>query len=315
MPFFGLLGRPDAANTAIDVENVLPPRRHADYLVDIYWRYIFPLEPLVDKKTFSESYQALFAGQLPDDAERIFLSTLNTIFAISTQIQESLAPELREETSKKYFHRAWALLQPGTIMWEPGSLDLVQCLLLVGRYLQSTGHSHQTWMVVGCAVRVAQSLGLGAHGVSAHAGQADDVFRLKEKIWQCCVFMDRCVSWAFGRVSTVPSVASMTNLDPEQDNGLQGSHHYWTKSLELYEIANSSMLPQNPISSSYADGLGTLRADQASDGIGTAMRLVECIEKWERNLPQDLHLSISDDIAENRADDMLYRQKCLLRLR
>lgn len=169
---------------------MLPPRKHADHLVDIYWRYIHPLEPLVDKKAFSRSYQDHFAGTLLDSAERIFLSMLNTIFAISTQVQESLAPELREETSKTYFHRAWALLQPETIMWESGSLETIQCLLIISRYLQCTNHSHQTWMVVGLAVRVAQSLGIDVPE-TASVGQTDDTTLLRQHLWRCCVFMDR----------------------------------------------------------------------------------------------------------------------------
>lgn len=329
VPLFGVLGQPQAAPTnGPKVENVLPPRRHADYLVDIYWRHIFPLEPLLDRTSFSQSYQALFEGTLPDDAERIFLSTLNTIFAISTQIQESLAPQARDETSKTYFHRAWALLQPGTIMWEPASSALVHCLLFVSRYLQCTDHSHRTWMVVGCAVRLAQSLGLDVHGTSTSTsspsstlstGQTDDALRLRKKLWQCCVFMDRSVSWAFGRVSTVPLAGFTTDPSPAQDEGaggLDGSVCYFTKTLELYEIANSAMAPQKPTSSSPADVPGLLGPDQMSrSSIGTVMHLEECIKNWEGSLPQDLDLNNSEEQPENRVDNVLYRQKILLRLR
>lgn len=317
VPLFGLLGRPNATNTAQNAHNVLPPRKHADYLLDIYWRYLFPLEPLVDKTTFLQSYQALFAGTLPDDAERLFLSTLNTIFAISTQIQESLAPDLREEASKTYFHRAWALLQPGNIMWEPASLDLVQCLLLVSRYLQLTNHTHQTWMAVGCAVRVAQSLGLGAQGTVACTGPTDDAMQLRKQLWQGCVFMDRTVSWAFGRVSTVPWAEVTTNINPEHEGGRQGSAHYFTKTLELYEIANSALLPPKPMSNPLAERLGRPHPDhlQTSDGIATAIDMGDCIEAWERCLPEDLRLDYCEEDTENRANEALYRQKILLRLR
>lgn len=320
VPLFGVLGQPQAAPNDPNVENVLPPRKHADYLVDIYWRHIFPLEPFLDRRSFYQSYQALFEGTLADDAERIFLSTLNTIFAISTQIQESLAPQARDETSKTYFHRAWALLQPGTVMWEPASSALVHCLLLVSRYLQCTDHSHRTWMVVGCAVRLAQSLGLDVHGTSTSTStsteQTDDALRLREKLWQCCVFMDRSVSWAFGRVSAVPLAGSTTDHNPRPDDGLEGSIWYFTKTLELYEIANSAMVPQQPTSSSPADFLGLSGPDQTRRGsIGTVMHLEECIKNWERCLPQDLNLNDSEEKPENRVDNVLYRQKILLRLR
>lgn len=175
------------------MDNVLPPRKHADHLAEIYWRYIHPLEPLVDKNGFSRSYQSLFSGTLLDADEKIFLTTLNTIFALSTQVQESLQPGFREEMSKTYFHRAWALLRPETIIWEPGSLEVVQCLLLISRYLQFTNNPHRTWMVIGSAVRIAQGLGLDISETTTTGHTSDDI-GLRQQVWRRCVFMDRCAT-------------------------------------------------------------------------------------------------------------------------
>lgn len=193
VPLFGLLGRPAVSYQG--GENVLPPWGEADALINIYWGHIQPLEPFVDKRTLLPFYQALFAGSPGHDLSsatgRVLLSTLNAIFALATQLQDSLAPEVREETSKTYFHRAWALLRPETIIWEPASVETVQCMLLLSRYLQCTNHSHQTWMSVGIAVRAAQSLGLDApQSAAGHGGIAS---AQRHRLWQCCVFMDRSV--------------------------------------------------------------------------------------------------------------------------
>lgn len=193
VPLFGLLGRPAVSDQG--AENVLPPREEADALINIYWGHIQPLEPFVDKRSLSPSYEALFAGspehEISSATGRVLLSTLNAIFALATQLQDSLAPEVREETSKTYFHRAWALLRPETVIWEPASVETVQCMLLLSRYLQCTNHSHQTWMSVGIAVRAAQSLGLDApQSAAGHGGMAS---AQRHRLWQCCVFMDRSV--------------------------------------------------------------------------------------------------------------------------
>lgn len=195
VPLFGFLGRPAATGSYQGAESVLPPREEADSLINIYWVHIHPLEPFVDKRSLLPSYEALFAGDsgqsLIPAAGRVLLSTLNAIFALATQLQDSLAPEVREETSRTYFHRAWALLRPETIIWEPASVETVQCLLLLSRYLQCTNHSHQTWMSVGNAVRAAQSLGLDAQQHAA--GHGDVASPQRHRLWQCCVFMDRYV--------------------------------------------------------------------------------------------------------------------------
>lgn len=195
-PLFGLLPRRQITDaSAYHVDNVLPPRKHADQLVDIYWRYIQPLEPFLEQKRFTSSYEALFVGELIDGDEHdrnstIFVSSLNAIFALSTQIQECMEPKQRDEASDIYFQRAWALLRPEAILWGPGSLEIIQCLLLMGKYLQCTNNPHQTWMAIGSAVRIAQSLGLHAsESASSHCPSSERM--LKRQLWQCCVFMDR----------------------------------------------------------------------------------------------------------------------------
>jgi hypothetical protein len=191
-PLFGLRPRRHPADSRIcQVDNVLPPRKHADQLMEIYWQNIQPFEPFLEPERFSNSYKALFEGSLLNDDERIFVSTLNTLFALSTQLQECMPSEQREEVSNTYFHRAWTLLQPETILWEPASLELLQCLLLMSRYLQCTNSRDQTWMALGCAVRIAQNLGLHLPERSSTYPLSSES-RMKQQLWQCCVFMDRC---------------------------------------------------------------------------------------------------------------------------
>jgi hypothetical protein len=190
-PLFGLLSpHKPSSGSFYHVDNVLPPRKQADQLLELYWQHIQPLEPILDEERFSRSYQALFAGTSLESDERAFLGSLNTVFALSTQLQEHLQPEQRDEASNTYFHRAWGLLRPESIIWEPGSIELVQCLLLMSRYLQSSNNPHLTWMAVGSAMRIAQSLGLHTPDVSSsHTISRDG--RLRRRLWQCCVFVDR----------------------------------------------------------------------------------------------------------------------------
>ena len=186
-PLFKLDLRRDAFDnrTSQYTNLVLPQRKHADHLVELYWQHIYPLEPFLDRQQFPRAYQALFAGEPLDSAnERIFLCTLNTVFALSIQLQESLPVERRDVESDAYFKRAWALLRlEADTLSEPATPELVRCLLLVGRYLQCTKNMHQTWMAVGLAIRTAQSLGL-------HKA-IDDTDNITRQLWQCCIYMDR----------------------------------------------------------------------------------------------------------------------------
>jgi hypothetical protein len=170
------------------LDNVLPPRKEADRLVNLFFQHLEPLEPIFDRQHFDHSYRQLFDGQELDGDEGAFVCLLNAIFALSTETQELVPAEQRAEASRTFFRRAWALLQPERALWEPGSMTIVQCLLLVARYLQCTSTLHATWMAVGTAVRMAQGLGLHLRQDSAIAA---DKPKLAGQIWQCCVSMDR----------------------------------------------------------------------------------------------------------------------------
>lgn len=170
------------------MEYELPSRKQADHLVNTYWSYVHPLFPVLSKPQFMHSYAALFSGSPVNTNERMLVCTLNTIFAISTQIQESLKPNQREQLSSKYFRRAQEVLR--LPIWERGSVELIQCLLIMSQYLQCTNKSHETWMVVGAAVRIAQ--GFGLHLPETWASTSSDTgAALKRQIWQACILMDR----------------------------------------------------------------------------------------------------------------------------
>lgn len=194
VPFFGAVLRDESTgSSAASAQNgghMLPPRKEADHLLEIYWQYIHPLEPFVYKESFLQSYHRLFSGKLPKSDQDIFLSTLNAVFALSTQVQASIKPKVRDHTSETYFNRAWDLLRPERLLWEPGSLNIVQCLLLVSRYLQCTNNPHRTWIVVGLAVRMAQSLKLDIAGPNSAEVKKDDL-DMRQHVWNGCVFMDR----------------------------------------------------------------------------------------------------------------------------
>lgn len=187
-PLFGQTVLIQSKNGQAEVDAVLPPRRQADHLTDIYWRFIQPSHLCLDKERFHRFYDALYTGICPQADERIFMSTLNLVFAFATQVQESLSAEQRTSTANTYFQRAWDLLRPECLLWEPGSPETVECLLLMSRYLQCFGDSHRTFMVLGSAMRMAQSIGLHLI-VSLNNVDADDS-RWRQRLWKCYCFTE-----------------------------------------------------------------------------------------------------------------------------
>ncbi len=170
------------------VEYVLPSRKTADTLLDVYWSAVHPLYPFLDCRQFQRMYEGILAGVPSESDESLMMCTLNVVFALASQFSDSLAPKERECSARKYFDRAQDLLNLD--LWDIGSVQLVQCLLLMGQYLQSTNSPHQAWMVTGLTVRIAEGLGLHLPETSV---RIDDVHQreLVRRLWHGCVVMDR----------------------------------------------------------------------------------------------------------------------------
>ncbi|KAH1550364.1 hypothetical protein KXX57_009540 [Aspergillus fumigatus] len=286
-PLFGLLSLSRTTDLAVSpADNVLPPRKHADRLLSLYWQCLDPLEPLLDQRSFSAAYQALFDGSEMEYDEQIFICTLNLVFALSTQLQESISSEQRNSASQIFFLRAWHLLDPEVVLWQAGSLEIVQCLLLLTKYLQCTPNLQQTWMALGSAVRIALSIGLDRS--ERNLSGSDRGNQVARDVWQQCVFMDRSLSWSLGQHSTVPSVPFLS-LDPVWNgNDLPDPDGETNASVsrimqELNKITGYIGLSQVLTGSSAAARQDFLLPTQA--GPGAVLQIDECLTRLENRLP------------------------------
>ncbi|KAF4922617.1 Sorbicillinoid biosynthetic cluster transcription factor sor3 [Colletotrichum viniferum] len=317
LPFNG--GGPGA-----QADYVLPARKQADHLTDLYWYYVDPLYPFLDRQRFDHSYRALFAGTSLDADERVFVSILNIIFALSTQLIESMPPKQRDSSSQGYFTRAQDLLQLG--LWDTGSVELIQCLLIMSQYLQSTNNPHQTWMIVGSCVRIAQGLGLHLPETALELSSEPER-DLVRRIWHGCILMDRMIAITHGRPAMISDHLALTVvLPPIPDGDAQGGNTvelhrlryqgFFVKSLELYEVINQAVLAfyttsprlKSPTSPSH---LGQHSQERHELDLGVALQLDQRLTKWEKNTPSFLAMAE----PETQLDEVFRRQAVILRIR
>ncbi|KAK2608940.1 hypothetical protein QQS21_002516 [Conoideocrella luteorostrata] len=294
----------------------LPPRAYADILVGIYWQYVHPMEPILDRELFFRDYNALYSkpGE-PLNADRdIWLSILNVVFALAVQRQESMPLQKRDQEGNRYFQHAWALLRPEAVLWTPGSLELVQCLMLMNRYLHCTNNQQKTWMTAGLAIRIAQSLCCHLPEPSSEKEASQD-HRLRRKVWASCVALDRCVSWSLGRTSApslipLPSRANSTPSRSNHERSGENSDQI-TRGLELFEIGSQIQLAQTQTRNSVANKLGLPRLYQQDEYHAVAVQLEACLNKWEHDLPNDWKLQNLRMVSDKTSKS----ERCLLHLR
>jgi hypothetical protein len=194
-PLFGPLDLEPACLVSESTVRALPSRVDAEGLADIYFSCIDPLEPVLDKIRFSKDVETAYCGQceLSDTELDIRLSIMNLVFGLAVQRQESIPQVIRQDQGNLYFKRAWMLLRPEIILWQStGSIELVQCLILMNRYLHCTSHQQKAWMTSGLAYRIAQSL-------CCHPPESPDPVsasdrEMKRQVWASCVALDRYVT-------------------------------------------------------------------------------------------------------------------------
>ncbi|TFB05393.1 hypothetical protein CCMA1212_002667 [Trichoderma ghanense] len=293
-PLFGDVGEPPR-NVVLDFASDLP-RAYADRLVGIYWHHVHPVEPVLDQQRFSRTYDAFYSGSgTPVHVDRdVWLSTLNIVFALAVQIQESISMQKRDDEANRYFQRAWALLRPEAILWKPSSLELVQCLLLMNRYLHCTNNQQKTSMTATLAIRIAQNM--ICH--TCEDSSSGDIDRdLRQKVWASCVALERCTSWALGK-STALAAIPLPNR-PALPTGHRADFHAWE--LELHEIGTHIQLAQVQSRNSMAAKLGLPRLYQQDEYHAIAVQLDGCLNKWEKTLPDDWRLQNMHMVHDRRA--------------
>lgn len=167
----------------------LPQRTFANKLVRAYFDLVWAVLPVHDWTIFQEAYEAVWLGTTPSAMpERLLHCFLNMAFALGSQFSEDIDPSRRRETGHAFWMRARKLFGPFT--HEGASVERVQCMLIMGLYLQTTCETYECWMIIGSAIRMAQSLGLHMSTSTMRVPGRREV-EIHRRVWHGCVFMDR----------------------------------------------------------------------------------------------------------------------------
>ncbi|KAL3477446.1 fungal-specific transcription factor domain-containing protein [Aspergillus californicus] len=324
-PSSSLMSTHKEKQTAVQ-DYVLPPRKTADSLMDVYWSYVFPLYPLVDSIRLREDYKQIWTGEPLQSDENMLMCTLNVIFALACQLADFISPEEREPSAAAFFSRAKDLLHFN--LWDTGSASLIQCLLLMAQYLQSTDSAHQCWIVTGLAIRNAQSMGLHLPQNIARL-QNPQEHQLARKIWHGCVLMDRVISMTFGRPAMISKgscgavplpatvdeeyIASARGVEATQPADQPSMMAFYAKSLELYEILNDVLLSlYKPVPEESPEDIYDFYFNrETSEGELTVFELDRALTKWTRSLPPHLR----EKPGPQFENIMFHRQSVVLRAR
>lgn len=307
------------------IDFVLPSRRRADELMDVYWEVAYPLYPYLDKAETILKYRDLWNEQTHYDEDATFICGLNVIFALSSQLIGET--HQRENSAKVFFERAKSLLD----LWHSASFQYIQVCLLLGQYFQSTNDPQQCWTIIGMAIRTAQSLGLHLRETSERI-TSPRKRELLRKVWHGCIIMDRVSSMTYGRPTTIDkklaaAVPRPLGIDEDklQDFGRVPTPDgpslidFFVETLALYDILYDILTAFYSVSISE-DSLGEDKwaryfggSEPDTNWSPSVLAIDRRLIRWEANLPAHLKTQRSSNHLET--NKYFIRQAIILRQR
>ena len=294
---------------------VLPSRRTADQLLSTYWQYVHSMYPILDELQTQRDYEKVWNGEGSVANERSFLCSLNAIFAIASQLSGPTTLGEREASAAVFSKRAeqcWDLLDPPT-------LRSVQAYLLLGLYFQSTHEPHRCWLLVGLAIRTAQSLGLHHPETSARAPNASRG-ELMRRVWYGCVLMDRVLSMTYGRPCEIgPGTATVVPLPlavqalhaPELHSN--PSADFFLSMLKLNDILHDVLRHFYRIDDRTKPAGGLLIRCFGGSSSFSVFDIDQRLSEWEDDLPD--YLKLYNRTVEHEVESHWHRQAVVLRQR
>jgi hypothetical protein len=217
----------------------LLPRRLTDHLLHLYWGKVYHIYPFIHEGAFRSAYEQLWQPAAahvepqraslglggssksgPDSS--IFHCALNAMMTLGLQFSDFLLVEKVALTdtlvrrSRSHF---------SVDLFDDGSVELVQVLLLLTQVFQFTTVPTRCWSTIGGACRLSQGLGLHLVDNEENARQPEER-ELGKRIWHSCLMLDTIVSMTMGRPQGVVHNADFplpNAMLPNEPRGAQGS--------------------------------------------------------------------------------------------
>ncbi|PYH96198.1 hypothetical protein BO71DRAFT_472464 [Aspergillus ellipticus CBS 707.79] len=288
---------------------LLPPRNLADHLLDCFWERVYCLYPFFNRPSFQDAYDNLWLsrdqpaknlseldiglGNQNNSGSRsaVFACALNIIFALGCHFTD-IGAEKREEVAHMFFLRSKHFI--GLDLLEFRTVGVVQTLLVVALYLQSTPYPDRCWNAVGIACRLAQ--GLGLHEAQLYRSKDPLEQEIQRRTWHGCVIMDMIVSMTHGRPSMTSHLASIPLPLETTHTGSPSLLAFYNSTISLYQILDSIL------SDVYKAWRGRSNATQSTPSSTTAshgrldviMGLEQRLFEYESDIPSFLSWNHDD---------------------
>lgn len=268
---------------------LLPSPEVSDHLIDIYFKYVHPYVPVINRHEFLKQYQ------IDRDSPSILLR--QAIYSAAARL--SSHPDLMDSqgtsstASFEFYHRAKALFD---MNFENSIMTLVLATLVLAQTVDDPMFVNQNaffWVRIGITLAQGMSLHRCKNGVDAHSEQQ----RRRRIVWWCLYKRDIASSLAFGRPAMINLEDCDVDMITEEDfassegpivegNSASVLAHTFVQSVKLHEILALILRMQ------YTVGAERLRQ------LNVLLDATQCdraLAEWVTQLPDVLELNNNTD--------------------
>lgn len=279
---------------------ILPCKGEVEELIELYFDKVHPNNTLFHRPTFQETFEDFWSNDRGIHHRRdntgwtvclcvalafgcdIRLSSRTNNITPRAEATYELLVYLQQQLLVRALEKMPQLVLGAT-------LENVQALTLLSTYLNCVNERNVSWVMVGCAMRLAISLGLHREsGVVRDVRLSLTEREMRKNVWWTLYIFEQYMSGLFGRPTAISEEEIASEMPAEaiiqyayQPPGLMAQH------VQLARILNSVRLCQR-----------NLRIINGEDHrglpkISTVARLFEILNGWEVDLPSFLRIDIT----------------------
>ncbi len=244
-----------------------------------------------------------------DDHSVVTILAIGSLYSVCALPTESSGASAHSA----YFRRA--MLAAATFGTEH-SIEAVHLLLTQSFYLLATCQTDRTWLTLGLAVRLGQSIGL--HVEALQAKTAPQVTRIQQerrrRTWYSLFVLDRLLSLQLGRPSAIRSEDCSTSLPSrvtDKDFDLEADYIPQTNDLDPHrgDYFISVIKLSKIIGQVQRDVYRPLQEDYSEDMLDRTDQLDAQLLKWRAGLPNWLRFDRGHTFEQSA---VLKRQRNML---
>lgn len=300
------IARPSRPQTIFDC---FPLRQEVDELVELFFLHIHPNMVLFHRPLFQSALEELWECDKPESQDPGWMVCCCLVLVFGCECVISASPNTSDTRihNTSIIQRKLLELALGKVaqLIFSATLQSVQSFALLSLYLNTTNQRNASWIMIGCAIRMAISIGMHREDellMQRHIRVTPVERELRKRVWWTLYIFEQYSSALFGRPTAIDDVETSADLPIESvlDEGYHRPPGLIQYDVDLAKLVSNIRKKQARL------------GQYLSGEIQSADELLQALDKWYADLPTFLKFERANECHINPSH---LRQLVALQLR